>query len=100
MRLLFPRLVHDHHFRTSESESVFIRTTISLFLAGIPCWATQLLAKIQESFGIELQLRALFDHPTVAAISAEIDRNLAARRPSRQNGPALEYQTDSDSRVE
>jgi hypothetical protein len=38
--------------------------------------------------------------PTVAAISAEIDRNLAARRPSTQTGPTWEYQTDSDSRVE
>jgi acyl carrier protein len=67
-------------------------------LGGHSLLGVQLLAKIQESFGIELQLRTLFDHPTVAAISAEIDRNLAARRPSTQTGPTWEYQTDSDSR--
>jgi Phosphopantetheine attachment site len=78
---------------------VFIRTTISLFLAGIPLLGARLLARIQESFGVELQLRTLFDHPTVADISAEIDRNLAART-STQTGPTWEYQTDSDSRVE
>jgi hypothetical protein len=35
---------------------------------------TQLITNISRSFGVELSLLTLFDHPTVAAMAAEIER--------------------------
>jgi amino acid adenylation domain-containing protein len=45
-------------------------------LGGHSLLGAQLLAQIQETFKVELPLRAIFDHPTIAAISAEIERTL------------------------
>jgi acyl carrier protein len=50
-------------------------------LGGHSLLGAQLLAKIHQSFGVELPLRTVFDYPTVAAISAQIDQHLAARNP-------------------
>ena len=36
----------------------------------------QLIAKVYQRFAVELSLRSLFDHPTIAEISAEIERLL------------------------
>ena len=49
-------------------------------LGGHSLLGAQLLAQIHNVFHLELSLRTLFDHPTVCAISAEIDRSLAAQR--------------------
>jgi len=38
--------------------------------------ATRLLARMRGAFGVDLPLRALFDHPTIAGQSAEIERRL------------------------
>ena len=43
-------------------------------LGGHSLLGAQLLAQIQETFKLDLPLRALFDNPTVAGIAAEIDR--------------------------
>jgi len=56
-----------------------VNTNDNFFLlGGHSLLGAQLLNQIQENFGVELPLRALFDHPTVAGISAEIDRSLKA----------------------
>jgi amino acid adenylation domain-containing protein len=43
-------------------------------LGGHSLLGTQLISRISESFGINLPLLTLFDHPTVAGMSAEIER--------------------------
>jgi hypothetical protein len=40
---------------------------------------TQLISRISDSFGINLPLLSLFDHPTVAGMSAEIERLILAK---------------------
>jgi amino acid adenylation domain-containing protein len=42
-------------------------------LGGHSLLGTQLIARISESFGVELTLLKLFDHPTVAEMSSEIE---------------------------
>ena len=42
-------------------------------LGGHSLMGAQLIAKIQERFGVELSLRSLFDHPSVHGIASEID---------------------------
>jgi amino acid adenylation domain-containing protein len=49
-------------------------------LGGHSLLGAQLLTEIHNRFHLELSLRSLFDHPTVAAISAEIDRALEVHR--------------------
>jgi amino acid adenylation domain-containing protein len=43
-------------------------------LGGHSLLGTQLITNISRSFGVELSLLTLFDHPTVAAMAAEIER--------------------------
>jgi amino acid adenylation domain-containing protein len=42
-------------------------------LGGHSLMGAQLIAKIQQRFGVELSLRSLFDHPSVQGIALEID---------------------------
>jgi acyl carrier protein len=42
-------------------------------LGGHSLLGTQLIARISEIFGVELTLLKLFDHPTVAEMSSEIE---------------------------
>jgi amino acid adenylation domain-containing protein len=48
-------------------------------LGGHSLLGTQLIAKIRNAFGVELGLRTLFDTPTIAELSAEIERLILAR---------------------
>jgi amino acid adenylation domain-containing protein len=43
-------------------------------MGGHSLLGTQLLAKISETFGVELTLLSLFDHPTLAEMSSEIEK--------------------------
>jgi acyl carrier protein len=52
-------------------------------LGGHSLLGAQLLAEIQRVFQVDLPLRTIFDYPTIAAISAEIDRVLALPKESK-----------------
>jgi acyl carrier protein len=44
------------------------------FLGGHSLLGTQLLTRISRTFGVDLTLLSLFDHPTVAEMSSEIEK--------------------------
>jgi acyl carrier protein len=48
-------------------------------LGGHSLLGTQLLTRISESFGVELSLLMIFDHPTLAGMSAEIEKLILAK---------------------
>ncbi|MBO0686818.1 MAG: non-ribosomal peptide synthetase, partial [Candidatus Dormibacteraeota bacterium] len=48
-------------------------------LGGHSLLGTQLVSRVREAYGIEVPLKSLFDNPTVASISAEIERLLVER---------------------
>jgi len=54
-------------------------------LGGHSLLGTQLLTRISQVFGVELSLLGLFDHPTVAGMSQEIEKLILAKLES---GPA------------
>jgi amino acid adenylation domain-containing protein len=55
-------------------------------LGGHSLLGAQLLTEIQRNFQVDLSLRTVFDYPTIAAISAEIDRHLALRKEISPSG--------------
>ena len=48
-------------------------------LGGHSLLGTQLIGKIRGAFGVELGLRTLFDTPTIAELSTEIEQLIFAR---------------------
>ncbi len=48
-------------------------------LGGHSLLGTQLLTRISESFGVELSLLTIFDHPTLSGMSAEIEKLILAK---------------------
>ena len=43
-------------------------------LGGHSMLGAQVIAKVRDSFGVELSLRTLFDRPTLRGMAAEIER--------------------------
>jgi len=66
--------------RVNPSDNFFL-------LGGHSLLGAQLLGQIQESFKVELPLRALFDNPTVAGIAAEIERHSVNLSPESNLSP-------------
>ena len=48
-------------------------------LGGHSLLGTQLIAKIRSAFGVDMALRTLFDAPSIAELSSEIERLIFAR---------------------
>lgn len=49
------------------------------FLGGHSLLGTQLIARVRNTFGVELSLRKVFDSPTAAELSDEIERLLSSQ---------------------
>ncbi len=47
-------------------------------LGGHSMLGAQLIVRLEDLFGVEITLRYLFDHPTLTAIAAEVERQMKA----------------------
>jgi amino acid adenylation domain-containing protein len=57
-------------------------------LGGHSLLGTQLIVKIRSTFGVDLALRTLFDAPTIAELSAEIEQQIIAKVESMSEAEA------------
>ena len=57
-------------------------------LGGHSLLGTQMIARIRDTFDVEMSLRSLFDAPTVAQLSAEIERLLVEKLESMTESEA------------
>ncbi|MGB3438353.1 MAG: amino acid adenylation domain-containing protein [Actinophytocola sp.] len=64
------------------------RDTNFFDLGGHSLKATRLVARIANDLGVDVSLRLLFDHPTIAGLAAEVER-LRAATPVPVGAPAL-----------
>src|SRR6267154_1542913 len=82
----------------SSSHARILRQTLFSLLGGHSLLGAQLLTEIQRTFQVDLPLRAVFDYPTIAAISAEIDRVRALGKEINPTEPALNHGYHHDIR--
>jgi amino acid adenylation domain-containing protein len=69
-------------------------------LGGHSLMGAQLIARIGSTFGVELSLRSLFDHPTVGEVSAEIERLIHAKLASMSEDEAERMLESSQESVQ
>jgi amino acid adenylation domain-containing protein len=50
-------------------------------IGGHSLLATQVVSRVREAFGVELPVRALFEHTRISALAAEIERAQTSDRP-------------------
>ncbi|MFZ0817505.1 MAG: non-ribosomal peptide synthetase [Candidatus Sulfotelmatobacter sp.] len=78
---IIARLLHVDH--VGANENFFL-------LGGHSLLGTQLIAKVNESFGVELSLLNLFDHPTLAEMATEIEKLVRAKIDAMSADEVLE----------
>lgn len=70
-------------------DSIGIRDNL-FYLGGNSLFGTQLIARLRDTFDVELPLLRLFDCPTVEELAAEIERLLVAKLENMSDGEAEE----------
>jgi amino acid adenylation domain-containing protein len=55
-------------------------------LGGHSLLGTQLIARVRDTFGVEITLRVLFDNPTVSGISTEVEKLILAKLEAGNGG--------------
>jgi len=90
-------MLEDDSFEAPESQiekslAVFLTSLLGVTrvgkddnffeLGGHSLMGAQLIARISNTFGVELSLRSLFDHPTVGEVASEIERLIHAKLAS------------------
>ncbi|MGH7313986.1 MAG: non-ribosomal peptide synthetase [Candidatus Rokuibacteriota bacterium] len=56
-------------------------------LGGHSLLGTQLIARVREAFDVDLRLRSIFDHPTVAALASEVEEAILTKLGATRDGP-------------
>jgi acyl carrier protein len=56
-------------------------------LGGHSLLGAQLIARLRDAFGVEISLRTLFEGPTVATLSAEVERLAGNEETSGKQSP-------------
>jgi acyl carrier protein len=67
------------------------------FLGGHSLLGTQLIARVRDSFGVDLPLRSIFDSPTSAQLAREIERLILARVDSMSEEDVRQKLSESAS---
>ncbi len=67
-------------------------------LGGHSLLGAQLIARLRDAFGVDIALRSLFEGPTVAALSAELDRLVGNDRAENKQ-EALETDSSAPSYI-
>ncbi|MCU1307539.1 MAG: Peptide synthetase [Acidobacteriaceae bacterium] len=69
----------------------------SLYLGGNSLLGAQVIARVRDTFNIELPLLSLFNSPTVAELSAEIEQLLVAKLEVMSEDEALQLAAPSSN---
>jgi acyl-CoA synthetase (AMP-forming)/AMP-acid ligase II/acyl carrier protein len=81
---LIAPLVHVH--RIGVNDNFFL-------LGGHSLLGMQLITRISDTFGVNLPLLSLFDHPTLGSMSAEIERLILEKIEANGDGKICERRT-------
>lgn len=66
-------------------------------LGGHSLLGTQIIARVADTFSVELSLRALFEAPTIRELSAQIEQLVLARIEAMSDEEALQYLSEQRS---